>query len=252
MPPPNRKLNGPVMIPVSEKYNDMGTVVVGKVESGRVRKGDTLVIMPNHITVEVIALYNEMEDEITAAFAGDNIRLRLRGVDDKDISPGFVITSVYKPVRVVKQFIAQLAILEHKNIICAGYSAVMHMHTLSEEVALLVGIQSRYLFLAYLFGDRNYCTILTKKLANDRRSPLNSPRRVCGYVCSIYVMTYARIRHANHCKDRNDRSGVRRAVQGLSSAGPVHLARRGKDRCDGEGMFILQSLFSELQPHYSR
>jgi peptide chain release factor subunit 3 len=40
MPPPNRKLNGPVMMPISEKYNDMGTVVVGKLESGRVRKGD--------------------------------------------------------------------------------------------------------------------------------------------------------------------------------------------------------------------
>lgn len=141
MLPPNRKLNGPVMVPVSEKYNDMGTVVVGKLESGRVCKGDPLMMMPNHVVVDVIALYNEMEDEITAAFAGDNIRLRLRGVDDKDVSPGFVVTSVHKPVRAVKQFIAQLAILEHKNIICAGYSAVMHVHTLSEEVSLLVGIQ---------------------------------------------------------------------------------------------------------------
>ena len=151
MTPPNRKLNGPVMMPVSEKYNDMGTVVVGKLESGRVRKGDPLMMMPNHVTTEVMALYNEMEDEISAAFAGDNIRLRLKGVDDKDISPGFVVTSVHKPVHAGRQFIAQLAILEHKNIICAGYSAVMHVHTLSEEVTLLVGIQPRYLLpLTYL------------------------------------------------------------------------------------------------------
>jgi len=137
MPPPSRKLNGSVMMPVSEKYNDMGTVVVGKLESGRVCKGDALMVMPNHVTVEVVALYNELEDEIMAAFAGDNVRLRLRGVDDKDISPGFVVTSVRKPVHAVKQFIAQLAILEHKNIICAGYSAIMHVHTLTEEVSLL-------------------------------------------------------------------------------------------------------------------
>lgn len=142
MPPPNRKLNGPVMMPISEKYNDMGTVVVGKLESGRVCKGDTLRMMPNHVTAEVIALYNEMEEEITAAFAGDNVRLRLRGVDDKDISPGFVITSMHKSVHAVRHFVAQLAILEHKNIICAGYSAVMHVHTLSEEVTLLVSIHS--------------------------------------------------------------------------------------------------------------
>ncbi|KAG8832127.1 translation termination factor GTPase eRF3 [Serendipita sp. 399] len=137
MSPPNRKLNGPVMIPVSEKYKDMGTLIVGKIESGRVRKGDPLLMMPNHVSVEVTALYNEMEEEILSAFSGDNVRLRLRGVDDEDISPGFVLTSPAKPVHAVKQFIAQLAILEHKNIICAGYSAVMHVHTLSEEISLL-------------------------------------------------------------------------------------------------------------------
>ena len=170
------------MMPVSEKYNDMGTIVVGKLESGRVRKGDPLLMMPNHVTVEVMAIYNEMEDEITAAFAGDNMRLRLRGVDDKDVSPGFVITSVHKPVHTVKQFIAQLAILEHKNIICAGYSSVMHVHTLSEEVTLLVGTQSRYLFLADLLDNRNCCTTSTRRQASDRRSLLNSPRRVCGHI----------------------------------------------------------------------
>ena len=182
MPPPNRKLNGPVMMPISEKYNDMGTVVVGKLESGRVRKGDSLMMMPNHVNAEVVALYNELEDEIIAAFAGDNIRLRLRGVDDKDISPGYVMTSVHKPVHAVRQFIAQLAILEHKNIICAGYSAVMHVHTLSEEVTLLVGIQSRYLFFAYLPEDRNCFTTSIKRRASDRKSHPNSPRRVCSYI----------------------------------------------------------------------
>ena len=66
------------------------------------------------------------------------IRIRLRGVEDEDISPGFVLTSPNKPVHAVRHFEAQLAILEHKNIICAGYSAVMHCHTLAEEVNLAV------------------------------------------------------------------------------------------------------------------
>ncbi|PVG00765.1 hypothetical protein CPB86DRAFT_840866 [Serendipita vermifera] len=137
MTPPNRKLKGPVMIPVSEKYKDMGTIIVGKVESGRLRKGDTLLMMPNQTSVEVAAIYNEVEDEIPSAFSGDNVRIRLRGVDDEDISPGFVLTSPGRPIHAVKQFIAQIAILEHKNIICAGYSAVLHVHTLSEEITLL-------------------------------------------------------------------------------------------------------------------
>jgi len=138
LPMVDRKINAPVMIPVSEKYKDMGTIAVGKVESGHIRKGDTLLLMPNRDEVEVAAIYNEMEEEGAIAVSGDNVRIRLRGVEDDDISPGFVLTSPQKPVHAVRQFEAQLAILDHKNIICAGYSAVMHVHTLAEEVTLSV------------------------------------------------------------------------------------------------------------------
>lgn len=134
------------MMPISEKYKDLGTIVVGKIESGHIRKGDTLLLMPNRDSVEVATLYNELEEEVPAAASGDNVRLRLRGVEDEDISPGFVLTSPAKPVRAVRQFEAQLAILEHKNIICAGYTAVMHVHTLAEEVALAVSITLSFLF----------------------------------------------------------------------------------------------------------
>ena len=132
----DRKVNAPLMMPVTEKYKDMGTIVVGKIESGHLRKGDALTLMPNKDTVEVAAIYNEIEEEINTAISGDNVRIRLRGVDDEDITPGFVLTSPNKPVHAVRQFEAQLAILDHKNIICAGYSAVMHVHTLAEEVTL--------------------------------------------------------------------------------------------------------------------
>lgn len=138
MPMVDRKINAPLMMPVSEKYKDMGTVVVGKIESGLLRKGETLTLMPNRDVVEVAAIYNEVEDEINQALCGDNVRIRLRGVDDEDVSPGFVLTSPSRPIHAVRQFEAQLAILEHKSIICAGYSAVMHIHTLAEEVTLPV------------------------------------------------------------------------------------------------------------------
>jgi peptide chain release factor subunit 3 len=138
LPMVDRKMNSPVMIPISEKYKDMGTIAVGKLESGHMRKGDTLLLMPNKDEIEVAAIYNEMEEEVSVAVSGDNVRIRLRGVEDDDISPGFVLTSVHKPVHAVRQFEAQLAILDHKNIICAGYSAVMHVHTLAEEVTLSV------------------------------------------------------------------------------------------------------------------
>jgi peptide chain release factor subunit 3 len=138
LPMVDRKINAPLMMPVSEKYKDMGTIVVGKIESGHMSKGDSLVLMPNKVDVKVAALFNELEDEVNTALCGDNIRIRLSGVDDEDINPGYVLTSPNKPIHSVKQFEAQLAILDHKNIICAGYSAVMHIHTLSEEIVLTV------------------------------------------------------------------------------------------------------------------
>jgi peptide chain release factor subunit 3 len=144
MPMVDRKMNAPVMIPISEKYKDMGTIAVGKLESGHLRKGDMLLLMPNKDEVEVAAIYNELEDEVNVAVSGDNVRIRLRGVEDDDISPGFLLTSLQRPVHAVRQFEAQLAILDHKNIICAGYSAVLHVHTLAEEVTLSVCCESAH------------------------------------------------------------------------------------------------------------
>jgi peptide chain release factor subunit 3 len=136
MPMVDRKINSPLMMPISERWKDMGTIVVGKLESGHLVKGDNLLLMPNKNEIEVMAIYNELDDEVSKALCGDNVRLRVRGVEDEEVSPGFVITNPLKPIHAVRQFEAQLAILEHKNIICPGYSAVMHVHTLAEEVTL--------------------------------------------------------------------------------------------------------------------
>lgn len=173
----DRKIHAPLMMPISEKYKDMGTVVVGKVESGHLRKGDALILMPNKESVEVSAIYNEVEEEVNQALCGDNIRIRLRGVDDEDISPGFVLTSPQKPIHAVRQFEAQLAILEHKSIICAGYSAVMHIHTLAEEVTLPVWpLPVHKPHSSTIF--RPYCIILTRRRDENRRSLHSSPRKV--------------------------------------------------------------------------
>ena len=89
-------------------------------------------------TIEVAGIYNEQTEEMEQAFCGDNIRLRLRGVSDEDVSPGFVLTSTTRPVKAVTAFKADLSIVETKNIICSGYSCVLHVHTLAEEVTLTV------------------------------------------------------------------------------------------------------------------
>ncbi|TIB00727.1 hypothetical protein E3P94_01970 [Wallemia ichthyophaga] len=136
MPLVDRNYSAPLMMPISEKYKDMGTMVVGKIESGTLKCGDKLTLMPNKDQVEVMTIEDELDEPIQIALCGDNVTLKLRGVDDENVQVGFVLTDPRKPVKTVKQFEAQLAILDHKNIICAGYSAMMHCHTLAEEVHL--------------------------------------------------------------------------------------------------------------------
>ncbi|KAF9923136.1 translation termination factor GTPase eRF3, partial [Modicella reniformis] len=132
----DRNLSAPLRMPISEKYKDMGTVVVGKIEAGSIKKGAHLLMMPNSVKVEVQAIFNEMEEEIPAAAVGDNIRLRLRGIEEEDIMIGFILCSLKHPVHSVSKFEAQLGILDHKNIICAGYTAVLHIHNAIEEITL--------------------------------------------------------------------------------------------------------------------
>lgn len=132
----DRKISEPLKMPISEKYSDMGTLIVGKLEAGKMRKGDSLLLMPNKTNVEVVAIYNEQEEEVPAAVSGDNVRVKLKGVDVEDVSNGYVLTDPRAPVHAVTQFEAQLAILDSKNIIAPGYTAVIHCHTVSEEISI--------------------------------------------------------------------------------------------------------------------
>lgn len=57
-------------------------MVIGKIESGHIKKGQNILVMPNSRKVEVSAIWAE-EEEVEMAVSGDNIRLRLNGIDEK-------------------------------------------------------------------------------------------------------------------------------------------------------------------------
>lgn len=120
-----RKTNAPFMMPISGKYRDLGTMVEGKIEAGVVKKGMSLIMMPNKEKVEITALYGEQEDEVTLAQCGDQVRIRLRGIEEEDILPGFVLCSPKRLVHNVRRFEAQIKILELKSILSAGTSVFM-------------------------------------------------------------------------------------------------------------------------------
>eukprot|EP00249_Psilotum_nudum_P023933 c29030_g2_i3 orf=972-2195(-) len=140
---PPRDPNGPFRMPLIDRFKDMGTVVMGKIESGSVRRGDNLVVMPNKVNVKVVTIYTDT-NEVNLARPGENLRIRLSGIEEDDISPGFVLSSVYRPITEVLEFDAQLQILElldHKAIFTAGYKAVLHIHAIVEECEIIELLQ---------------------------------------------------------------------------------------------------------------
>jgi peptide chain release factor subunit 3 len=129
-----RKVNAPFMLPVNGKYRDLGTMVEGKIEAGVVKKGMNMIMMPNKQSVEAAAVYGEQEDEVQLAQCGDQVRIRLKGIEEDDILPGFVLCSPKRLVHTVTEFEAQIRILELKSILTAGFNCVLHVHSAIEEV----------------------------------------------------------------------------------------------------------------------
>ncbi|KAI9190494.1 translation termination factor GTPase eRF3 [Blastocladiella emersonii ATCC 22665] len=135
IPVDHKLAHQPLLMPISEKFKDMGTIVMGKLEAGRIMKGQQVMVVPNNIKGEVLTVMID-EDEVTAAQAGDNVNVKLKGIEEEDIVNGAVLCSAAKPVTAVTTFEAQLLILESKTIIAAGYEAVLHIHNAIEDVVL--------------------------------------------------------------------------------------------------------------------
>ncbi|GAB6020404.1 Eukaryotic peptide chain release factor GTP-binding subunit ERF3A [Chamberlinius hualienensis] len=135
LPSFSRTVEGPLRVPIIERYKDMGTVVLGKVEMGNAKKGQQLLMMPNRTIVEVIQMWSD-DDEVNTIGSGENVKIKLKGVEEEDVSSGFVLCEMNAPCRTGKVFDAQVVILEHRSIICAGYTAVCHIHTVAEEVTV--------------------------------------------------------------------------------------------------------------------
>ena len=68
---------------------------------------------------------------------GENVRLKLTGVQESDIQPGFVLCSAKDPILICEEIECQLALLElleHNSVFTKGYKAVIHIHTATEEI----------------------------------------------------------------------------------------------------------------------
>ncbi len=127
---PEKPVTLPLRIPVQDSYtiSGIGTVPVGRVETGKMKPGDKVIFMPAKAVGEVKSI--EMHhQEIKEALPGDNIGWNVRGVEKKDIRRGDVCGHADKPPMVADEFTAQIVVLQHPSAIAAGYTPVIHCHT---------------------------------------------------------------------------------------------------------------------------
>jgi peptide chain release factor subunit 3 len=136
---PRRNADAPLRIPILDKIKDAGKLFIqGKVESGTVRLGQKIMLMPGKKSGKVTFLGTDLK-EIKVAKPGENIRICVSSINDEHIRTGFVLCDEDKPITPVPQFECQMAIIDllpHKPIISPGYSAVFHCHTIVEECSI--------------------------------------------------------------------------------------------------------------------
>jgi len=127
---PEKPTDKPLRLPVQDVYTitGVGTVPVGRVETGVIKTGDTLIFQPAGKSGEVKSI--EMHHEtVPEAMPGDNIGFNIRGLSKADVKRGDVAGHTNNPPTVVSEFTARIAVLQHPTAVAAGYTPVFHAHT---------------------------------------------------------------------------------------------------------------------------
>jgi len=128
---PERPVSKPLRLPLQDVYKigGIGTVPVGRVETGVIKPAMVVTFAPSNISTEVKSV--EMHHEsMTEAVPGDNVGFNIKNVSVKEIKRGFVCgDSKNDPPRVAKSFKSQVIVMNHPGQIHAGYSPVLDCHT---------------------------------------------------------------------------------------------------------------------------
>ena len=140
---PPQPVDKDLRLPVQDVYTitGIGTVPVGRVETGVLKNGSTVVFMPSGAKGEVktIEMHHEQVNE---AGPGDNVGFSVRGVGKGDVRKGDVASPADKPATIAKEFTAQIIVLQHPNVITKGYTPVFHVNT-SQVACKITEIQKK-------------------------------------------------------------------------------------------------------------
>ncbi len=130
---PEKPTGKPLRLPIQDSYSIKGTgvVPVGRVETGILKKGDKIIIMPTGFEGEIRSIEMHHE-EIPQAEPGDNIGFSIRGISLEDASRGDCVGHPNNPPTVVTpsgKWTGQIIVIWHPTAVAQGYTPVVHTHT---------------------------------------------------------------------------------------------------------------------------
>ena len=129
--PPKRPSDKPLRLPLQDVYKigGIGTVPVGRVETGVIKPGMVVTFGPMNTTTEVKSV--EMHHEqVEQASPGDNVGFNVKNLSVKDIKRGYVASdSKNDPCSDTEMFVAQVIVFNHPGQIQNGYTPVLDCHT---------------------------------------------------------------------------------------------------------------------------
>jgi elongation factor 1-alpha len=127
---PEKPINLPLRLPIQDVYSisGIGTVPVGRIETGVMKKGDKVSFMPANKEGEVKSIEMHHEEQPKAE-PGDNVGFNVRGIGKNDIRRGDVCGPADVPPTVAEEFTAQIVVLHHPSALTVGYTPVFHCHT---------------------------------------------------------------------------------------------------------------------------
>jgi elongation factor 1-alpha len=129
--PPKRPTDKALRLPLQDVYKigGIGTVPVGRVETGLLKAGMVVTFGPMNVTTEVKSV--EMHHEVVEqAGPGDNVGFNVKNLSVKDIKRGYVASdSKNDPAMDTEMFVAQVIVMNHPGEIRNGYSPVLDCHT---------------------------------------------------------------------------------------------------------------------------
>jgi len=131
---PKKPTDLPMRMPIQDVYEitGIGVVPVGKVETGILKVGQKIIVLPGRSGTGIKGEIKSIEmhhEQLQEAPAGYNIGINVKGIGKKDIARGDVVCDAAKPATIAEEFTAQVAVINHPTVIAKGYTPVFHVHT---------------------------------------------------------------------------------------------------------------------------